>query len=310
MFQENQEPWIKYSEEPSKKSYFIKNIVRLVIKLSHKKKLEDLRKSFEFTAKTDKIPTGFTVKETLIDGINCEWIRPISTKGNKTIIYIHGGGYILGSTATSRGFALEISKYIGERVLSVGYKLAPENPFPCALKNCFAVYRKLLNEKLKGEDIVLIGDSAGGGLCLAMVLALKESLEPLPSAVVCISPWTDLAFTGESIKTNLKMDPIFCNGFPAIDPKAYAGKESLKNPLISPLYGDFHGFPPMLIHVGSDEILLDDSLRLGRKAREKGVDVSLKVWKGMWHVFPTFSNRLPEARQALREIADFVNKLP
>lgn len=123
-------------------------------------------------------------------------------------------------------------------------------------------------------------------------------------------PWIDLALTGESIKTNLKLDPIFCNGFSAINPMEYAGEESLENPLVSPLYGDFHGFPPLLIHVGSDEVLLDDSLRLARKAKEAGVQVSLKVWKDMWHVFTTFGEKLPEATESLKEIAEFIKDSP
>lgn len=298
--------WIMYSQRPSLKSYMVRTIIKLFGRVLRNKDLLQTRRLWDTHAETLKIPPDYEVQAVNLAGIDCEWIQPKNCKVIKTVIYLHGGGYVLGSLPSARGFALPLSKYSGQKVLSVGYRLAPENPFPAALDDSLTVYTELLSQNINPSDIILVGDSAGGGLSLATVLALKEKGIPLPGAVVCISPWTDLAATGGSNKANAKLDPIFGKGGGAIKPEDYAGKVSLFNPFVSPLYGDYVGFPPLSIHVGTHEVILDDSIRLAEKARAAGVQTSLKVWKGMWHVFPAQHNSLPEGKQAFKEIGDFI----
>ncbi|MDP4146449.1 MAG: alpha/beta hydrolase [Bacillota bacterium] len=300
--------WIEYSGKPSTRSRVIKRIIRLGSRMTRNKSLEEARTVWESFAGGRKVPLGFEVNSIDIDGVECEWIIPKADKGEKTLIYLHGGGYVTGTLSTARGFAIQVSKYTSQRVLTVGYRLAPENPFPAALEDSLAVYHSFIQQVVNANDIVLIGDSAGGGLALATVLSLKENGEALPGAVVCISPWTDLAATGESNTKNAKIDPIFGQVEYLIKPENYADTESLFNPLISPLYGDYSDFPPLLIHVGTDEVILDDSIRLAEKAREAGVKVSLKVWRGMWHVFTTQNDILTEGKQSLKEISEFINR--
>ncbi|MDP4090418.1 MAG: alpha/beta hydrolase [Bacillota bacterium] len=298
--------WVENSGRPSIRSRFVKQVIRTYVNRSINARLEQVRTAWEKQAERLKVPAGFEIRSESIAGVECEWILPDTAAGKKTIVYLHGGGYVLGSLKTARSFALSLSRYTGERVLSVGYRLAPENPFPAGLEDSLTVYRSLLEKAENPEEIILIGDSAGGGLSLATVLALKEKEEALPHAVVCLSPWTDLAATGESNTSNAKMDPIFGKGGGVIKAEDYAGGESLYNPLISPLYGDYSGFPPLFIHVGTDEVILDDSVRLAEKAREAGVDVSLKIWNGMWHVFTSLDKVVPEAKQSFKEIAEFI----
>jgi len=180
-----EENWVKYSEKPSITSYIIKRIIRLGRTFIGNKSLIQTRAMWEGHAKKLKIPSEFEIKSINISGVDCEWILPKSTEGKKTIIYLHGGGYVLGSLTTARGFALLLSQYTGERVLSVGYGLAPENPFPDALEDSLCVYHKLLEQKVSPDDIILVGDSAGGRLSLVTALALKQK-EPLPGAIVCV----------------------------------------------------------------------------------------------------------------------------
>lgn len=301
--------WIEYNKKPSIRSSIIKKMIKLGRTFVIKKDLYAARKLWDSYAKKKKVPQGFDVNLTKIAGVDCEWISPKDSKGKKIIIYLHGGGYVLGSLHTARSFAILLSKYTSEKILTVDYRLAPENPFPAGLEDSIAIYRNLLEDGVDSKDIIFAGDSAGGGLSLATTLLLKEKREPLPGAVVCISPWTDLAATGESNTANTKLDPIFGGGSGAIKPEDYAGKESLYNPLVSPLYGDYNEFPPLFIHVGTDEIILDDSIRLAKKAKEAGVEVSIKVWKGMWHVFSAQHDILPEAKQSLKEIARYIKGL-
>jgi acetyl esterase/lipase len=301
--------WIKYTEKPSVRSYIVKSAVKLFKACTIKKDLQEIREFWESYAKLLRCPSDIEISSTCIEDVNCEWIYPKSPKGKKTIVYLHGGGYVFGSLNTARDFARMLAKYTGEKVLSVGYRLAPENPFPAALEDALAVFRGLAKQNFLSADIVLVGDSAGGGLCLSTVLTLKDKKEPLPGAVVCISPWTDLAATGESMRVNVKRDPIFGKGVGVINIMDYASQVSFFSPYVSPLYGNYEGFPPILIHVGTDEVILDDSIRVAKKAKEAGAKVSVKVWKGMWHVFTSQARFLPEARESFKEIAEFIDKL-
>ena len=223
--------------------------------------------------------------------------------GDRTVVYLHGGGYVLGSLRTARGFAAELSRASGARVLSVDYRLAPEFPFPAALDDSVAAYRHLLDLGVESGNIALCGDSAGGGLAVATMVALREMDVDLPAACVCLSPWTDLTMRGRSYSTNAERDPQVDRTMLAEMASAYAVEESLAAPLISPVNADLSGLPPMLIQVGDAEALLDDALAFAERAAASGVEVTTRVWTDMIHVWQVYAPKLPEARDAVNEIA-------
>ena len=196
----------------------------------------------------------------------------------------------------------------GFRVFAPDYRLAPENPFPAAVDDAAAVYRGLLSGDRSRQGIVVAGDSAGGALALSLVLALRAAGSPLPAAAALFSPWTDLAATGESVRTNARRCAIFHG--PAIAPTArlYLAEADPRDPLASPLYADLSGLPPLLIHVGANETLRDDSTRLAEKARAAAVSVELKVWPVVPHVWQLAPHKIPEARQSLCESAEFLRR--
>ena len=254
-----------------------------------------------------RIPRGVTVRSVQAGGIHAEWIEPAGPVPEKVILYLHGGGYCICSLDTHRGLAARLALASLARVLIIDYRLAPENPFPAALEDVLTAYRWLLAQGISAEQIVIGGDSAGGGLSVATALSLRNAGQALPSAMFLISPWTDLTFSGESIHSRINVDPIFGgDGNRLYFAPAYLGSNDPTNPLISPLFGELHHLPPTLIHVGSDEILLDDSVRLKQKLIAAGVDVRLEVWDGMWHVFQIFAPYVPEAQQAIYQLGDFI----
>jgi acetyl esterase/lipase len=220
--------------------------------------------------------------------------------------YLHGGGYVMGSINTHRAMIARISRAAKARCLALDYRLAPEHPFPAAVEDATAAYRWLLAEGYKPNKIVIAGDSAGGGLTLAAVLALRDAKTPLPAAAVPISAWSDMEGTGASMKSRASRDPMVANG-PLFDmAKAYVGTGDRKNPLASPLHGDYQGLPPMLLQVGDAEILLDDSTRVAEKAKAAGVKVDLEVWDDMVHVWHVYAKILPEGQQAIDRIGQYV----
>jgi acetyl esterase/lipase len=237
-------------------------------------------------------------------GVPAEWIGAQDTD-NGALLYLHGGAYVIGSINTCRELAGRLARAAKRRVLAIDYRLAPENPYPAALDDTVAAYHWLLGEGVDPSQIVLAGDSAGGGLALAALLALRDAGQPLPAGAVCLSPWTDLALTGASIETQAQADPILAAHILRRHAQYYAGDRDLTTPLISPLYADLTGLPPLLFQVGTDEILLDDARRCAHKARQAGVEVSLDVYEGMFHVFQMV-RFLPETKQSIRRIAEFV----
>jgi acetyl esterase/lipase len=258
-----------------------------------------------FLANARRIATDYRLEEVDAGGVTAYWVRTGTPRhAGKAIIYLHGGGYILGSAVSNLGIPLRIGPAAGIPVLSVEYRLAPEQPYPAALDDCLAAYRWLLKSGRKGSDIAFMGDSAGGGLAVACALGARRDKLPLPAAVVALSPLTDLSPTSDTRVTLAAYDPIVV-GDPTVRFGAYAGTHDRRDPLISPVYGDFAGFPPLLIQVGTREVLLSDSVRLARRARAAGVDVTLDVWEGMWHVWQDHATA-PEARMASEEIARFL----
>jgi len=241
-----------------------------------------------------------------IGGVHGEWIVAPGAADNRVILYLHGGGYVMGSINTHRAMIARISRAAKARVLAIDYRLAPEHPFPAAVDDATTTYKWLLSQGYQPGKITIAGDSAGGGLTFATLVALRDANIPLPAAAAPISPWTDLAATGESLRTRARVDPMVGDSGLAPMAQHYAGTHDLKHPLVSPLYADLTGLPPLLIHVGDAEILLDDSTRIAERAKAAGVDVTLEVWPEKVHVWHVFAKILPEGQQAIDRIGEFV----
>jgi acetyl esterase/lipase len=239
-------------------------------------------------------------------GVPAEWIVPPNAANDRVILYLHGGGYVMGSINTHRAMIARIARASEAKAMALNYRMAPEDPFPTAVDDATAAYRWLLAQGYKPGKIVISGDSAGGGLTLATLLALRDAGIPLPAAAVPISPWADLEGTGASIQTRAAADPMVDKAGLLRMAQMYAGDSDPKNPLISPIYADYKGLPPMLIQVGDAEILLDDSTRVAERARAAGIKVELEAWPEMFHVWHVFAKILPEGQQAIDRIGEYV----
>jgi acetyl esterase/lipase len=241
-------------------------------------------------------------------GVAAEWTEAPGSRRDRALVYLHGGGYCLGSVATHRGLTARLSRTARLRVLSVDYRLAPEHPHPAAVHDAVAAVRHAYDSGLAPSRLAVAGDSAGGGLTVATLVALREQGLPLPAAGVCISPWTDLSGSGESVTTRAELDPLVAPKDLERLAAAYLGGRDPRTPLASPLFADLRGLPPLLVHVGTAEILFDDATRLAERAREAGVEVELEVWDEMIHVWHAFADALPEGVQAIEGIAGFLEK--
>ena len=235
-----------------------------------------------------------------------EWLTPPGVRTDAVVLYLHGGGYVIGSPRSHRHLAAAIARAAGTRALLLDYRLAPEHPFPAALEDAVAAYQWLLRDGISPTRVVVAGDSAGGGLTVATLLALRDRGLPRPAAGVCISPWVDLTNSAASYVSKAAVDPIVTLESIAMLTQAYIGTGDPKQPLVSPLYADLRGLPPLLVQVGSDEVLVDDAVGLGARARAAGVDVTVHEWPAMIHVWHWFLPMLDEAEQAIGEIAAFV----
>ena len=249
---------------------------------------------------------GVDVDREEIGGLYAEWLVPPGAAEDEVILYLHGGAYTAGSCASHRNAVSHIARAAGIRLLMPEYRLAPEHPFPAALEDGIFAYRWLLDRGVPARKVILAGDSAGGGLALAVMVAARDEGLPLPGAAALISAWTDLAATGGSLKSRNDKDPWFDADEIAPMARNYHRGTDARHPLVSPLYASLEGLPPLMLQVGDHEVLLDDSTRLAEKAREAGVDVTLRVWPGMWHVWHFFVGRMPEAKQAILEMAAFL----
>jgi epsilon-lactone hydrolase len=249
-------------------------------------------------------PRGVRLEPASSAEFHGEWIIPPEADG-AVLYYVHGGGFVMGSPGTHRRMISRIVCAAAARALVVDYRLAPENPFPAALEDCVAGYRWLLRSGVAARDVVFVGDSAGACLALSSLVILRAAGDALPSGVACLSAATDLTLAGASHRTRLGDEVVLTPAFCRYVATAYrCDGADARDPLASPLFADLRGLPPLLLHVGTHELFLDDSLRLADKASAAGVDVTLRVWDGLWHVFQVF-DWLPEAREALEEIGRF-----
>jgi monoterpene epsilon-lactone hydrolase len=251
-----------------------------------------------------KVSTSIHVTPESLGGVPGEWVEG-KNPGELVLLYLHGGGYFGCSAESHRpitvGFALQ-----GFRVYAPNYRLAPENRFPAAVDDVVAVYRALLNAGHDPQRLVVSGESAGGGLALSLMLALRAAGVPLPARAALFSPWTDLAATGESVRTNSNRCSMFIGTDIAPSARYYLGDTDPRNPLASPLYADLSGLPPLLIHVGADEVLRDDSTRLAERARAAGIPVDLKIWPVVPHAWQLAPHKIPEGRASLQEAGEFL----
>ena len=241
-----------------------------------------------------------------VGNMDAEWVGDMDAR--RTLLYLHGGGYILGSIETHRAMVSKLCRFAGVRGLIVDYRLAPEHPFPAAIEDAEEAYDFLIAEGVSPDDMLLAGDSAGGGLSLALMQNLRAHDKAQPKAVALMSPWTDMTMSGKSITTHYDRDPMIdAEKMPlAID--WYGPNQDKKNPLISPVFADMTGFPPMFVQVGTEEVLFDDSTRLVDNAKQAKVDAELQIWQDMPHVHQIAHAFVPEAKAALRDIAGFFNR--
>ena len=270
--------------------------------------VEEFRVWYEqFTAQFE-LPEDAVFEQVGAGGVSAEWISTPGVAEDRVVMYLHGGGYMIGSMRTHRSPLSYLSRVSDARVLGLNYRLAPEHPFPAAVEDSVAAYRWLLAEGVSPRRIAIGGDSCGGGLTIATLVALKYFGDPLPAAGISHSGWTDLAHTGDTFETKAEEDPLIDKEMLEGMAVAYLGDRSRTTPLASPYYADLQGLPPLLVQVGTAEVLLDDSLRLADRAKEAGVDVTLEVWDDMPHVWQAFASFLPEAREALDHCGQFVQK--
>jgi epsilon-lactone hydrolase len=264
------------------------------------------RAQYERAEKVFPTPPEVKVERVSAPVAPAERLRPPGAVAGSVMLYLHGGGYVIGSPRSHRHLAAAIVAASQASALLLDYRLAPEHPYPAAVDDATAAYRWLLEQGIAPDHIVVGGDSAGGGLTVATLLALRDARLPLPAGGVCISPWVDLTFSGASYRTRAAADPIVTR--PGIDEmaRAYLGTSPPESPLASPLFADLRGLPPLLIHVGSDEVLLDDAVQLANRAKAAGVDATLEVWDRMIHVWHWFLPMLDEAQSAVDGIGRFI----
>lgn len=237
-----------------------------------------------------------------------EWILPAHLSKDKVMLYLHGGGYVFGSCNTYRSFMTKLVAETNVTALIINYRLAPECPYPAALDDAVFTYQWLLSRGVEPKNIIIAGDSAGGGLVFSTLLAIRDRKIPLPAAAVVMSPWTDLTFSGETVQTKKDVEDFIPEGCIETFGAYYSKGSDPADPYISPLFGDLEGLPPIMIHVGENEILLDDSVRFAEKAVRAGVDCKIKIWSDMFHCFPLMTPAFPEAVQGVKEIAQFTKK--
>ncbi len=270
--------------------------------------VEEQRAVMEASAGLFPPDADVIASETEVAGVPADWISVAGSEADRVVLYLHGGGYVMGSRNTHRGLAGRIARAARARVLLPEYRLAPEHPFPAAVDDATTCWRWLLSQGHASEHMAIAGDSAGGGLALATLLASKAAGDPLPACAVALSPWTDLEGTGPTARPGAVDDPMLTPEGLRTSGRQYAGTD-LRHPHAAPLHGDLGGLPPLLLQVGTREVLLSDSTRFADKARAAGVEVTLEVEDGLIHVWQMFPG-VPEADSAIERVGAFIAHTP
>ena len=270
--------------------------------------IETIRRDWDALFSNVKPVVGARAEPVNAGGVKAEWIIAPEAKAGRAVLYLHGGGYVLGSIHSHRDVCERLSRASQAQVLALDYRLAPEAPFPAAVKDAVAAYRWLLKQGIAAKHIAIAGDSAGGGLGLATLVSLKDSGDSLPACAALMSPWVDLECIGDSMISRDALDPMVHKPMTQVMSSLYVPGGDYRNPLASPLYADLRGLPPLMIHVGSRETLHDDSTRIAKRARDAGVSAELKVWEGQVHVFQIFASRVEEGEQSIGELGGFIKR--
>jgi len=285
--------------------------LRLFVKRRYRREpIEVVRQRFKrMELLVPRPPLGTKTRNFSLNGLPARTITVRKARPGTEVLFLHGGAYSVGSFRNYGHFTWRLGKAARARVLALDYRMAPEHPYPAALNDALAAYCWLLDQGAGPDRILLAGDSAGGGLTLALLLKLRDEGVPLPAGAVALSPWTDLATTGASLHTKADTDPMLVASEIPHHAAMYLGGADPRDPYASPLYGDPRGLPPTLIQAGGDEVLLDDGVRMAEKMQAAGCDVELQVWPRMPHVFQLLATVMPEAQAAVAEIARFARRV-
>ncbi|HEY1259537.1 MAG TPA: alpha/beta hydrolase [Stellaceae bacterium] len=268
--------------------------------------LAERRRRLDALFEHDTLPADVRIAPADANGVAAEWTATPQADPARVILYLHGGGYVSGSIASHRHMVAEAGREAGARTLALAYRLAPEHPFPAALDDALAGYRHLLAQGIEARHIAVAGDSAGGGLTVALLVSLRDAGLPLPACAWCISPWVDLEMRGASMTTKADIDPLIQKPYLSELAAAYLGGADPRSPLAAPIHAELGGLPPLLIQVGSAETLLDDAVALAGRAGAANVMVRLEIWPDMIHAWPLFHPRLAAGRRALKAAGVFL----
>jgi epsilon-lactone hydrolase len=293
---------------PSLRARLVNRMLRTTTKSVWRPGL-DIAQVRQHTAKMEarlvrRVPPVAT-ETVIVAGVRATWFGPPESAQKGTLLYLHGGAWCLHLPAIYSRFAALLSQLTGMRVLLPDYRLAPEHPFPAGIDDCFAVYRWMVDEGYPQRPFALAGDSAGGSLSLVTLMRARDAMLPLPHCAALLSPSTDLTMSGPSARYNAKLDPMFSPAAGDLLPDVYCPGQDRRNPLLSPLFGNWNGLPPLLFHAGSTEMLLDDSVRAHDRATQAGVQAEIEVFVGLPHVFHVIT-WIPESRAATRALAEFI----
>jgi acetyl esterase/lipase len=284
-------------------------IRRMLIERPRPASLAERRQRIDGLGAQYPVPSDVRMEPADANGVPAEWTITPGADPSCVILFLHGGGYVSGSIESHRHMIAQAGREAMARALALGYRLAPEHPFPAALDDAVAAYRFLLTEGFSPNRIAIAGESAGGGLALATLMRLREAGVPLPACTWCSSPWVDLAMTGATMDTKAAVDPLIQKPYLMELAAAYLGGADPRTPMASPLYGDLHGLPPLLIQVGTAETLLDDAVRLAGAAGAADVQVTLRTWPDMIHAWHLFFPQLAAGRRSLAEAGAFVREM-
>ena len=268
--------------------------------------LTDMRDGYEQIGGAFPIGDDVRIEPVSADGISSQFTYIGDTTSDSVLFYLHGGGYVIGSLTTHQSLVADISRAAGIKGFAVDYELAPEGQFPCALRDAVKAYQWLLGTGVDAKNIVIAGDSAGGGLTVSTLVKLRDQNIPLPSAAILLSPWADLTHSSDSMDSRAEEDPMVSRESLTMMADMYLAGADPKNPEASPVFSDLTGLPPILIQVGTAEVLLDDSRLLAKNAKAAGVDVTLQEWEEMVHVFPHYAPIISDGKKAIDQMGDFI----